>query len=156
MLLTEQLFDSAELLANFRSSVKNAGAIVSFTGLVRDYSNNKEVDGLYLQAYSPMTENGITSAISKAKSDWPLIGVKVLHRIGLMKPRDEIVFVATASEHRRAAFDSADFLMDFLKTRAVFWKKELRTDGEFWIEPRTEDYEDSSRWEMSKNDSIIA
>lgn len=156
VLLTEQPINSSELLTDFRLGLENAGAIVSFSGLVRDYSSKSEVISLYLQAYSPLTENGIASAIHKAKFQWTLSGVKILHRIGLLTPGDEIVFVATASEHRRAAFESADFLMDFLKTKAIFWKKETRTDGEFWIEPRTQDYEDSSRWDTSKNSSIIA
>lgn len=152
VILTEEPISSSELLADFTSSVRNAGAIVSFSGLVRDYSSGAEVINLYLQAYSPMTENSIRSAIKTANTHWPLMGVRVIHRIGLMNPRDEIVFVATASEHRREAFDSADFLMDFLKTKAIFWKKETRSDGEFWIEPRQQDYQDISRWDKVTSD----
>lgn len=156
VILTEEPISSSELLADFTSSVRNAGAIVSFSGLVRDYSSDAEVINLYLQAYSPMTENSIRSVIETANTHWPLTGVRVLHRIGLMNPRDEIVFVATASEHRRAAFDSADFLMDFLKTKAIFWKKETRSDGEFWIEPRPQDYQDIRRWDSMKSDVTVA
>ena len=151
MLLTEEAIESSALLAEFQADSSDAGAIVSFSGLVRSFSNDTAVNGLYLQAYSPMTENSITDVINLARDRWPLCGVKVLHRIGLMKPRDEIVFVATASEHRRAAFESADFLMDFLKTKAIFWKKEFRSDGEHWIEPRPQDYEDNLRWDLVKN-----
>lgn len=149
-MLTEQPINSSVLLAEFNSNIKNAGAIVSFSGVVREHSNDQDVINLYLQAYSRMTEDGISTAMHTAIDHWSLIDVKVMHRIGLMSPRDEIVFIATAAEHRRAAFQSADFLMDFLKTRAIFWKKEIRSDGEFWIEPRSQDFEDFARWSELK------
>nr|WP_070959489.1 molybdenum cofactor biosynthesis protein MoaE [Hyphomonas sp. Mor2] len=144
--LTEDSLDASALLQAFEHSAQGAGAIVSFSGLVRPEATGGEVQGLFLQAYSPMTENGIQTAIDDAKSRWPLSEVMVAHRIGEMKPGDTIVFVATASKHRRAAFEAADFLMDYLKTKAVFWKRESTDRGDAWIEPREEDYSDADRW----------
>ena len=97
-----------------------------------------------------MTENGIAAALSAARERWPLTHVQVVHRVGDMAPKETIVFVATASKHRRAAFEAADFLMDYLKTEAVFWKRESTPDQTTWIEPREEDYSDASRWRAEK------
>ena len=99
-----------------------------------------------LTAYSPLTENGIKAAVKAAETRWDLENVLVAHRTGDMFPGDTIVFVAAASKHRRAAFEAADFLMDYLKTEAVFWKKEITENGQAWIEPRAEDYIDKNRW----------
>ena len=99
-----------------------------------------------MSARSPMTERGIEKAMTEAEARWPLMAIKVIHRTGEMAPGEAIVFVATASAHRRAAFEAADFLMDYLKTEAVFWKKEATPEGEHWIEPRSQDYEDRARW----------
>jgi molybdopterin synthase catalytic subunit len=94
------------------------------------------VQTLHLQAYSPMTENGIRDAVDDAQQRWSLSAVQVIHRIGDMAPGDPIVFVATAASHRRAAFEAADFLMDYLKTEAIFWKKEITASESRWIEPQ--------------------
>ena len=139
-------FEPAEALRAFTAKSHGAGGIVSFTGHVRPSSKAGVVTSLYLQAYSPMTERGIEAAAQDAKSRWDLINLRIIHRIGEMAPGDPIVFVATASPHRRAAFEAADFLMDYLKTKAIFWKKETGPDGAHWIEPRAEDYADSARW----------
>lgn len=139
-------FCAAQALAEFTSQTDGAGAIVSFTGLVRPSSRAGDVKHLHLQAYSPLTERGISDASQEAKRRWNLTAVRVIHRVGDIFPNETIVFVATASSHRRAAFEAADFLMDYLKTEAVFWKKEVTADGETWIEPRTEDYSDRKRW----------
>ena len=144
--LSPDPFSPSEALAAFESAARGAGAIVSFTGLVRDTASDGEVTGLHLQAYSPMTENGIETAVSQARARWPLDAVRIIHRTGDMNPFDPIVFVATASAHRRAAFEAADFIMDYLKTEAAFWKKELTPTGSRWIEPRQQDYTDSARW----------
>lgn len=144
--LSETPFDPSVALADFTTRADGAGAIVSFTGLVRPKAKSGPVSTLTLQAYSPMTEQGIETAVSTAQARWPLKASMVIHRIGDMAPGEPIVFVATASDHRRAAFEAADFLMDYLKTEAVFWKKETGPDGSHWIEPRAEDYADSARW----------
>ncbi|MCA8899762.1 MAG: molybdenum cofactor biosynthesis protein MoaE [Hyphomonas sp.] len=144
--ILDTAFSAAEALAQFEARAAGAGAIVSFTGLVRPKSQAGEVTGLYLQAYSPLTETGIAAAAKDARRRWNLTALCIIHRVGDMVPGDAIVFVATASAHRRAAFEAADFLMDYLKTEAVFWKKETTPKGETWIEPRLEDYADRKRW----------
>ena len=113
---------------------------------MRDHASSGAVRALTLQAYSPMTERGIETAMAEARERWPLMALKVIHRTGEMAPGEAIVFVAAASIHRRAAFEAADFLMDYLKTEAVFWKKEATATGEHWIEPRSQDYQDRARW----------
>jgi len=144
--LTETTFDPAQLLKEFTQAANGAGGIVSFTGLVRSNSDGGPVKRLHLQAYSPMTEQGISKAADQARTRWALDGLYIVHRTGDMKPGEPIVFVATASAHRRAAFEAADFLMDYLKTEAIFWKKETTEHTERWIEPRAEDYKDKQRW----------
>lgn len=144
--LTDTPFDPSEALRAFTARASGAGGIVSFTGHVRPHAKFGRVETLHLQAYSPMTERGIAAALDDAKARWPLIAAQVIHRTGDMSPGDAIVFVATASAHRRAAFEAADFLMDYLKTEAVFWKKETSKGQTSWIEPRREDYKDSARW----------
>ena len=146
VLLTETPFDPAALLDEFSKSAINAGAIVSFSGIVRPHAKDGAVTGLHLQAYSPMTERGIEAAAEQAKQRWPLENVYIVHRTGDMQAGEPIVFVATASAHRRAAFEAADFLMDYLKTEAIFWKKEYTETDARWIEPRPEDYADKQRW----------
>ena len=142
--------DAGLSLKQFETEVPEAGAIVSFSGQVRPKAGDQSVTALHLQAYPPMTDNGISNAVDQAQRRWPLQGVQVLHRVGDIKVGETIVFVATASEHRRAAFEAADFLMDYLKTEAVFWKKEIRSEGEVWIEPRDQDYQDQARWTKNK------
>lgn len=146
VLLTDTPFDPNQQLKAFTEAAKGAGAIVSFTGLVRPTSRLGTVTSIHLQAYAPMTERGIEAAITQAHGRWPLEALSIVHRTGDMTPNDPIVFVATASTHRRAAFQAADFLMDYLKTEAIFWKKEYTSDEECWIEPRPEDYKDQERW----------
>lgn len=141
---------AAEALSEFERRVSDAGAIVSFTGQVRPVSAAGPVAQLFLQAYFPMTERGIETALQQAEQRWPLSGALIVHRTGEMHPGDTIVFVATASKHRRAAFEAADFLMDYLKTEAVFWKKETTDGGETWIEPRQDDYQDAARWQTKE------
>jgi len=138
--------DPGAALNAFEQAAKGAGAVVSFTGLVRPTSQHGAVSVLHLQSYETMTERGIDEAITKMKSRWPLHAVHVIHRIGDMHPGDTVVFVAAAAKHRRDAFEAADFLMDYLKTNAIFWKKEVTPDGDVWIEPRPEDYKDNARW----------
>ena len=133
-------------LSDFETSLKSSGAVVSFSGQVRPRADDTSVTALHLQAYTTMTENGIKDAMQDAKNRWPLEDMRVIHRVGDISAPETIVFVAVASEHRRAAFEATDFLMDYLKTKAVFWKKEITDKGERWIEPRAEDYKDSARW----------
>lgn len=138
--------DAAQELRSFEAQATDAGAIVTFSGQVRPQAKSGDVEILHLQAYSPMTESGIEAAMREAQTRWPIDDLRVLHRVGDMVPGETIVFVATASKHRRAAFEAADYLMDYLKTEAVFWKKEKTASGTKWIEPRAEDYTDAARW----------
>ena len=144
--ITEQPLQIPQAVSDFEKCAAGAGAIVTFSGLVRPQSAEGDVAILHLQAYTPMTENGIRQAVEEAREKWSLTAVHVIHRIGDMVPGEPIVFVATASPHRRAAFEAADFLMDYLKTEAVFWKKEVTASETRWIEPRAEDYRDRCRW----------
>lgn len=150
LLISEATIDLASVTGAFEQKAKGAGGIVTFAGQVREFSSDTEVLSLYLQIYPEMTEKGIASAIADAYARWPLTTCYVQHRIGDMAPGETIVFVGTASKHRRAAFDAADFLMDYLKTRAVFWKKETTSKSTQWIEPRAEDYADQSRWTKAR------
>jgi molybdopterin synthase catalytic subunit len=137
-------FDPGKRLNQFTESSGNAGGIANFVGRVR--GEKGDVAGLYLESYPGVTEDGIQTAIDAALIRWPLVDALVIHRIGQMKPGDPIVMVITAAEHRRAAFEACDFLMDYLKTDAVFWKKQTDLTGDKWIEPRAEDYKDRKSW----------
>ncbi len=145
--LMETPFEPSDALRRFEADASGAGAIVSFTGHVRAQAASGPVTSLYLQAHSPLTERGIEAAAQEARERWPLTGLTILHRTGEMASGEAIVFVATASAHRRAAFEAADYLMDYLKTEAIFWKKEAGPSGASWIEPRHEDYQDRKRWD---------
>ena len=148
-MVTENPIWPDQLLAQFTTANSHSGAVVSFSGNVRVDKDKGRTCALILEAYEPVTSNGITEAINTAKSRWILDDVMVHHRIGCMNPSETIVFVATASKHRRDAFSAADFLMDYLKTEAFFWKKEVYENGEKWIEPRAQDYSDAKRWDKS-------
>lgn len=147
LIVSPERIDAPERLKTFEAETMGAGAIVSFSGRVRAMAKNGAVKALTLQAYSPMTETGITETIQAAEARWSLHKTLVIHRTGKMHPGDTIVFVAAASKHRRDAFEAADFLMDYLKTKAIFWKQESTEHGAEWIEPRAEDYADATRWD---------
>ncbi len=143
IIITPDRFDPEVELAGFRRwpQCAGAGAIVSFTGLVRG-----EADGLTLSHYPGFTELQIEKMAQQAMQRWSLLGYKIIHRIGDMRPQDPIVFIAAASPHRRAAFEAVDFIMDYLKSQAAFWKQETRGGETRWIEPRCEDMRDLKRW----------
>ena len=123
------------------------GAVVSFTGLVRDFNERPEVTALTLEHYPGMTESALEAIVEEAQGRWPLDAVRVIHRVGRLTPGDPIVLVVVASAHRRAAFEACDFIMDYLKTRAPFWKKEHASDGDYWVSERHSDHADAHRWE---------
>ena len=125
----------------------SVGAIVTFTGTVRDLGGDEAIDAMTLEHYPGMTEAEIEAIIDKAKQRWPLDGVTVIHRVGRLPPLENIVFVGCASAHRHAAFDAANFIMDFLKTNAPFWKKEDRESGAAWVDSRETDYAALRRWD---------
>lgn len=122
------------------------GAIVFFSGLVRDRNEGSDVTGLFLEHYPGMTERSLEDIVKQARLRWPILQVRLIHRVGQLDINDQIVFVGVSSAHREAAFDACRFIMDFLKTEAPFWKKETRTDGHHWIESQTKDQEAKTRW----------
>lgn len=126
----------------------NIGAIVSFTGLCRD--ENGQLNALELEHYPGMAEAKLTEIAQEAMNRWPLSGLTVIHRFGKIKPGANIVLVIATSIHRRAAFEAADFLMDFLKTDAPFWKKEHLIDGSSgdWVQAKSDDEADKKRWQQ--------
>jgi len=125
---------------------EDAGAIVSFVGVVRGESHGEKLVSMTLEHFPGMTERALERIAKEARSRWSLQGVSVVHRVGELKPGERIVLVVTAAAHRRAAFEAAEFLMDYLKTRAPFWKRELRASGEHWVEARGSDDEAAARW----------
>lgn len=124
-----------------------SGAVVSFVGKVRDMNLGDNVVGLHLEHYPGMTEKCLNDICDQAESRWPLLGVRVIHRIGDLDIGDQIVFVGVSSAHRAAAFDACEFIMDYLKTKAPFWKKERTTNEERWIDSRDSDLTAAKRWE---------
>ncbi|CAD5377970.1 molybdopterin synthase, large subunit [Pseudomonas sp. OF001] len=123
------------------------GALASFVGYVRDYNDGREVAGMTLEHYPGMTEKALAGIVEQARSRWPLLGVAIVHRVGRLLPGEPIVFVGTASAHRQAAFAACEFIMDYLKTRAPFWKREDTPDGARWVDGRASDRAAAERWE---------
>jgi len=142
--LTDQGFDPGPLLSGFCRGRAETGAVASFTGLARAEGGETRI--LELEAYPGFTEAQIGAIAETAKTRFDLQDLMIVHRIGQIAPGEPIVFVATAASHRRAAFEACDYLMDYLKSRAPFWKKEHGPDGARWVEPRTQDHEDIARW----------
>lgn len=122
------------------------GAVAGFVGYVRDFNDGQDVRGMFLEHYPGMTEKALEKIAAEAAERWPLLRVEILHRVGRLQPGEPIVFVGTASAHRQAAFDACNFVMDYLKTRAPFWKKEDTADGERWVEGRASDQNAAERW----------
>jgi molybdopterin synthase catalytic subunit len=142
--LTDQSFDPGPLLSGFCRGRAETGAVASFTGLARAEGGETKI--LELEAYPGFTEAQIGAIAETARTRFDLQDLMIIHRIGQIAPGEPIVFVATAAAHRRAAFEACDYLMDYLKSRAPFWKKEHGPDGARWIEPRAQDHEDIARW----------
>ena len=122
------------------------GAVVVFVGYVRDFNDGLDVAGMFLEHYPGMTEKALEKIVVEAGQRWPLLKVDVLHRFGALEPGEPIVFVGVASAHRQAAFDACNFIMDYLKTRAPFWKKEQTSEGERWVEGKQSDTDAAGRW----------
>lgn len=122
------------------------GAVVFFVGRVRDLNEGDDVTTLHLEHYPGMTEKSLTDIAEQAKTRWPLNRIRIIHRVGTLKPADQIVYVAASSPHRDAAFEGAQFMMDYLKTRAPFWKKENTNRGERWVDAKQSDTEKEQRW----------
>jgi molybdopterin synthase catalytic subunit len=126
---------------------RRAGAQVCFVGRVRDSSPDADLHALTLEHYPGMTEAEIDRILEAAAARWPLTGIRVIHRVGRLMPEEQIVLVAVASAHRKAAFEAAHFIMDYLKTEAPFWKAEERADGQQWVEARQTDEAARASWD---------
>ena len=123
------------------------GAITSFVGYVRDYSNGERITSLNIEHYPGMTEKKLMDISQKASKKWPLLGSLVIHRYGKLNTSDQIVLAAAASLHRKAAFEATEFMMDYLKTSAPFWKSEIVNDNKVWVKAKLEDEIAKKKWQ---------
>ncbi|AIW14698.1 molybdopterin synthase catalytic subunit MoaE [Vibrio tubiashii] len=126
----------------------SAGAVVTFTGKVRDMNLGDNVTGLSLEHYPGMTEKALGEICNEAEQRWPLLNIRVIHRVGDLDIGDQIVFVGVSSAHRGAAFEACEFVMDYLKTKAPFWKKERTTESTRWVDSRDSDAKAAERWQQ--------
>jgi molybdopterin synthase catalytic subunit len=147
--IQEADFDIAQEIAALTRGRTDVGAVVSFTGICRGTEDGETIAALTLEHYSGMAEAEIKRHADEAMSRWPLSGLTVVHRVGRIAPGRNIVLVLTASQHRQAAFHAAEFLMDYLKTNAPFWKREESARGSDWIEAREDDDAAAARWTRS-------
>jgi molybdopterin synthase catalytic subunit len=145
-----QDFDLADEIAALRANDKRVGAVCAFVGTVRDRNEGNSVSSMELEHYPGMTEKAIESMIEEAQRRFDVYGVRVIHRIGLLQPTDQIVMVAVTSAHRGESFKACEFLMDYLKTQAPFWKKEQTPTGSQWVDARSMDDEALARWGIDK------
>jgi molybdopterin synthase catalytic subunit len=144
-----QDFDIGALYQQVTASDNNPlgyGAIVTFVGKVRDFNLEQNVSGLSLEHYPGMTEKTLLNISQQAKNRWPIADPIIIHRVGDLQPGDQIVYIGVASAHRKAAFEACEFLIDYLKTQAPFWKKEQTEAGYQWIDARESDQQAATKW----------
>jgi len=146
-----QDFDAGAEIAALRKGNPKIGAVASFIGVCRDANDGEAVKKMTLEHYPGMTEKAIEKIISEARRRWDVMDALVIHRIGELKPTDQIVLVVVTGAHRGEAFAACEFIMDYLKTRAPFWKKEETPQGARWVEARASDDEAAERWEPPKS-----
>ena len=139
-------FDVAREIAALRAGDARVGAVAAFVGLVRDINDAAAVSTLTLEHYPGMTEKALARIVDEAKTRWNVYDALVIHRVGELKPTDQIVLVVVTGAHRGEAFAACEFIMDYLKTRAPFWKKEQTPAGERWVEARASDDDAAARW----------
>jgi molybdopterin synthase catalytic subunit len=139
-------FDLGFEVARLRAGDPRIGAVVSFVGTVRDMNDGDQVAELELEHYPGMTERSLEDIVEQARTRWPLYGALVVHRIGPMKPQEQIVLVAASAAHRGEAFAACEFIMDYLKTDAPFWKKEQTPNGARWVDARSSDDTAKAKW----------
>ena len=139
-------FDLSTEVAKLRAHSPKVGAIVSFVGVVRDLNEGLDVQSMELEHYPGMTEKALQEIVAEAQRRWALMECLVIHRVGLLKPLDQIVLVAVATAHRGEAFAACEFIMDYLKTQAAFWKKEQTPDGQRWVDARETDDAALAKW----------
>ncbi len=141
-------FDIAREMAAMREGNPRIGAIASFIGLVRDLNEGDRVAEMTLEHYPGMTERALERIVDEAKARWDIVDVLVVHRVGTMRPLDQIVLVVVTSAHRGEAFSACEFVMDYLKTQAPFWKKEQTSTGGRWVDARESDDAAAQRWQQ--------
>lgn len=139
-------FDFAYEYQRLRDSNDSDGALVTFVGLVRDTNLQQTVSGLFLEHYPAMTDKVLNKIVEQARQKWSLGSVSVIHRVGQLLVSDQIVFVGVTSQHRHAAYQANEFIMDYLKTQAPFWKKESTSQGDRWIEAKSSDQQKTESW----------
>lgn len=143
-------FDIGAEIAAMRRDNPKIGAIASFVGVVRDINDGDAVSTMTLEHYPGMTEKSIGAIIDQARGRWEVLDVQVIHRVGMLKPTDQIVLVIVASGHRGDAFAACEFIMDYLKTQAPFWKKEVTPKGARWVDARSSDDSALERWQQDR------
>jgi len=149
--IQKDLFDIEKIISNLRKNKPTIGAVVSFIGYVRDYNkdiNTNKLKQMELEHYPGMTEKALVEIELNAKTRWILEDIFIIHRIGTLLPGDPIVAVVVASQHRKNAFEACEFIIDFLKTDAPFWKKEISDQDEVWVQNRVEDNRKKSSWNL--------
>ena len=139
-------FDMSDEYQSLISENNTDGAVVSFVGLVRDFNQGNQVSGLYLEYYPGMTEKALQNIVDEARHRWQLGRVRIIHRVGQLALGDQIVFVGVTAKHRGTAFEAAEYIMDFLKTQAPFWKKETSGNSEYWVDAKASDRDKASDW----------
>ena len=142
-------FDVSAEIARLRQGRADIGAVATFIGLVRDINEGADVAAMTLEHYPGMTEKALQDIVDQAKSRWDIYDALVIHRIGTLRASDQIVLVAVTGAHRGEAFAACEFIMDYLKTRAPFWKKEHTASGHYWVAERDTDKHAAKRWEAS-------
>ncbi|OUL99954.1 molybdenum cofactor biosynthesis protein MoaE [Variovorax sp. JS1663] len=142
-------FDLAKEVAALRADDKRVGAVCSFVGTVRDRNDGSAIASMELEHYPGMTEKSIEAMIDEAHRRFDILGARVVHRVGLLQPLDQIMMVAVISAHRGQSFQACEFLMDYLKTQAPFWKKEQTPEGARWVDARVDDDAALARWGIS-------
>jgi len=147
-----QDFDAGAEIAALRRDNPKIGAVASFIGVCRDANDGDAVTKMTLEHYPGMTEKALESIVTEARGRWNIMDALIVHRVGELKPTDQIVLVVVAGAHRGEAFAACEFIMDYLKTRAPFWKKEETSQGARWVEARSSDDEAANRWNPPKAD----
>ena len=143
-------FDVGAEIAALRAGRRDVGAVASFVGVVRDMNDGARVGGMTLEHYPGMTERSIAAIIEDAGKRWDILDALVIHRVGRLEPTDQIVLVAVSGAHRGETFSACEFIMDYLKTRAPFWKKEETAQGTRWVEARASDDQAADRWKRGE------
>lgn len=146
-------FDLSTEVARLRANEKGVGAVCSFVGTVRDRNDGQSVSTMELEHYPGMTEKAIEDMIDEAFRRFDILGARVIHRVGLLQPLDQIVLVAVTSAHRGESFQACEFLMDYLKTQAPFWKKEQTPEGARWVDARVSDDRALARWGIASGNA---